>query len=189
MLSLKESFALELYFMKRFSSILVIFILLSPLLKAQIVQPHIEQEEQKASRWRFGGAFGLGGGNDSFSLNISPEIGYMVTEKMESGISIGYLFNKFGDSKHNIFSAGMYTNYRVISELLLRVHFETLMGNNKYNGSSRNFREEALWIGAGYQTSGRVSFSTGLMYNVLHKKDKSVFSSPLRPFGGISISF
>ena len=68
-------------------------------------------------------------------------------------------------------------------------------GNQKYESSrllenltyERDLDESALWLGAGYQSSGQVRFQAGVMYNVLYKENESIFSSGLQPFMGVSI--
>lgn len=175
--------------MKKQIVLLFLFSMMSFLLKAQVFEPETVHSEEEPSRWRVGGDIGIGGGNDSFSVNILPQIGYAIRENIESGISLGYTHYSFDKSAYNLLSAGMYLNYTVLPELILRGHFETMHGNYKNDKKTSYFREEALWLGVGYQTIGRVRFVTGLMFNVLYNKDKSVYSSPLRPFGGISISF
>ena len=47
-----------------------------------------------------------------------------------------------------------------------------------------NFWDSALFVGAGYQITPKIS--VGAKYNLLYKKDKSVYSSPLVPFLNIS---
>lgn len=178
--------------MKKILSILFFTVLFCHLTLAQSVETApfpSSKEQQKISRWRFGGGIGGGANNNSFELNISPQLGYAITENLESGISLGYMYSKYDGNKTNLFSVGMYTDYSIISELLLRIHFESFIGKQKYNGDSKHFQERALWIGGGYQTRGRVSFVAGIMCNVLYKEGNSIFASAFRPFGGASISF
>lgn len=140
---------------------------------------------------RVGGDLGLNFGNNSyFGLNISPSVGYMLMDNLETGVTIGYQYTKNNFYKSNVFSAGSYANYFIMPELFGRVHYEYFNGNQtvKQTNYKINFDESALWIGGGYQTSGPVRFQAGLMYNVLYNKDKSIFNSALRPFAGASIS-
>lgn len=146
---------------------------------------------QKAagSHWHFGGNVGISVGNHNTGIYVAPSVAYMVNPQLEIGSTIAYQHNKYENHKSNIFSGGVFTNYHIIPELFARVHYEYYTGNRKNRDISDNFTENALWIGAGYQSFGRVRFQTGIMYNVLYDKDKSVFSNPWRPFAGVSIAF
>ncbi len=70
----------------------------------------------------------------------------------------------------------------------------TTQGNksitNAYNYNyETNLDESALWLGAGYQSSGPVRFQAGVMYNVLYKENESIFLSGFQPFMGVSYRF
>lgn len=142
-------------------------------------------------KWRVGGGVGLGFGNNGyFGFNVSPFVGYAVAPKLEVGATAGYQYSKNDWVKTNLFSAGPYANFYIIDQLFARGHYEYYTGNQKVESSDQKFSfdESALWLGGGYQSTGKVRFQTGLMYNVLYKEDESIFSSPLRPFGGIAVS-
>lgn len=146
-------------------------------------------KELNTSRWRFGGGLGLSVGNNSTGIYISPSLGYMITSDLETGATLAYSYNKYRNYKYNVFSGGIFGNYHIIPELFTRVHYEYYVGDRKYNNLSDTFNENALWIGAGYQNYGRVRFQAGIMYNTLYDEENSLFSSPWRPFAGISMSF
>lgn len=148
------------------------------------------------SNWRVGGGIGMGfGSNDAFNLNISPFVGYAFSPQVEGGITTGYQYSKYRSSKMNLFNIGPYMHVYPIQEIFLRAHYEYYTGNVKhkntfgdYNNSS-SFDEDALWVGGGYRSVGRVQFYAGVMYNVLYKENQSdLFSSGLRPIVGVSIS-
>lgn len=139
--------------------------------------------------WRFGGDFGFSLGSHDKTLHIAPSCGYMVTKNWEIGGSLGYTYNKYDDYKFNVFTSGIFSNYQIIPEAFLRINYEFHTGNQKINNFSDSFTENSLWVGGGYQNSGRVRFQTGLMYNLLYDKNNSIYNSPWQPFAGVSISF
>lgn len=149
---------------------------------------------ENSNKWRFGGGIGLGFGNNSyFGFNISPFLGYEIIPSLEVGATVGYQYSKWADTKQNLFSGGPYMNYYPIQSLFLRTHYEYFSGKNYYDNfdggeTAFNYDEHALWLGGGYRSPGKVQFFTGLMYNVLYKKESSIFSSGLRPLVGISIN-
>lgn len=142
------------------------------------------------SKWRVGGGLGISSGSNSyFGLNISPTVGYLISNNLEAGLSAGYQYGSSSLSSYNLLSAGPYVNVYLIERFFGRAHYEYFTGNFKAKISQYNkkINENAMWLGAGYQSSGPVRFQVGIMYNVLHN-DKSIFNSPIRPIGGISIS-
>lgn len=142
------------------------------------------------SKWQVGGGFGISTGNNSyFGLNISPTVGYIISNNLEVGMSAGYQYGSNSFSSHNLFSAGPYINAYLVERIFGKAHYEYFTGNYKAkNGQfNRKINENAMWLGAGYQSSGPVRFQVGIMYNVLHNNE-SIFSSAIRPIGGISVS-
>ena len=156
----------------------------------------VSQNQSIENNWRFGGGLGLSFGNNSyFSFNISPSIGYMVANNFEVGGIAGYQYGKDDYYKQNLFNVGPYINFYPIENIFLRANYMYYTGKQKYENSSPFYNsvseididESALWLGAGYQSSGPVRFQAGVMYNVLYKENESIFSSGLQPFMGVSI--
>lgn len=164
---------------------ILLFLSISSLAISQITT------QTNANKWRLGGGIGLGmGNNDSFNFNISPFVGYEISPYIEGGISTGYQYSKWRNTKMNLFNIGPYLNAYPFQGLFLRTHYEFFTGNVKFNDNySESFDENALWLGGGYRSTGKVQFYTGLMYNVLYKENESrIFSNGLRPIVGISIA-
>lgn len=148
---------------------------------------------QDDSRWRLGGGLGFGFGNSNYtSISIQPFVSYQFSKIINGGLSAGYQYAKWDNSKQNLFNFGPFINIHPIENVFMRVHFEQYFGNQKVKfgmgqSATYNYDESALWLGAGYRTSGKVSFFTGLMYNVLYKEDDSLFSNGFRPIVGVSV--
>lgn len=147
-----------------------------------------EQLPSTQKKWRIGLSGGLGFGNNNyFSGAIAPTIGYDLGSGLEAGITAGYQYsgNKF--YSYNLFSGGPYAMYSVIPELFIRANYEYYTGTEKFKstGIKAHIDESALWLGIGYQSHGPVALRAGVMYNVLHKENNSIFSSALRPFAGV----
>lgn len=144
----------------------------------------------KQNNWRVGGGVAMNfGDHGAFALNVSPFIGYELSPNLEGGVTTGYQYSKYRDQKQNLFSVGPYLNFYLIQSLFLRTQFEYFTGSVKIKNSSysTSFDESALWIGGGYRTGGRVQMYAGIMYNVLYKENKSLFSEAYQPIVGISI--
>ncbi len=157
-----------------------------------------EQNKNQSTfnNWRIGGGLGIGFGNNGyFNLQISPSVGYMVSNNLELGGIAGYSYAKNDWYKQNIFNIGPYINYFPIENLFLRANYMYYTGKQKYDNNlpfynsvdEFNLDESALWLGGGYQSSGNVRFQAGILYNVLYKEDESIFSSGFQPFVGVAI--
>lgn len=142
------------------------------------------------NKWRIGGYAGLNFGSDYFGVGIAPSVGYAVSGTVETGITAGYQYSKqdylHDEIKQNLFSFGPYVNYYPIRSLFLRAHYEYYLGNQKFDSQTYDFNENALWLGGGYRTPGRVQLFVGAMYNVLYQEGDSLFSSGFRPIIGVS---
>lgn len=151
------------------------------------------QNQPLNNNWRFGGGLGLSFGNNGyFGFNVSPSVGYMIANNLELGATAGYQYAKDDYAKLNLFNAGPYVNFFPVENLFLRANYMYYTGKQKYNerynyNYETNLDESALWLGAGYQSSGPVRFQAGVMYNVLYKENESIFYSRFQPFMGVSI--
>ncbi|MDO5511008.1 MAG: hypothetical protein Q4F57_09950 [Weeksellaceae bacterium] len=143
-------------------------------------------------KWRTGGGVNLGfAGNNGWFFSINPFVGYMVHPRVELGVTAGYMFSNSNWMRTNMFSVGPYTNLFVTRNIFARGHYEHLSGSITYKQTdtqARDFSENALWLGAGYQSTGRVRMQIGMQYNVLHDGQNSIFGSPWRQFGGVALS-
>ncbi|MFV0185115.1 hypothetical protein OBK25_10355 [Empedobacter falsenii] len=157
------------------------------------IYAQINQNQPFNNNWRFGGGLGLSFGNNGyFGFNVSPSVGYMIANNLELGATAGYQYAKDDYAKLNLFNAGPYINFFPVENLFLRANYMYYTGKQKYNerynyNYETNLDESALWLGAGYQSSGPVRFQAGVMYNVLYKENESIFSSGFQPFMGVSI--
>ncbi|MDD3772824.1 MAG: hypothetical protein RBT46_03850 [Weeksellaceae bacterium] len=153
-----------------------------------------QTKEFSSNNWRTGGGIGLNlglGDEQYFGFNISPFLGYAFTPYMEAGITAGYQHSKWKNVKQNLFSGGPYVHFYPVETLFLRVHYEYFTGNSKVSFpsiSSSHFSEDALWLGAGYRTTGTVQFYSGILYNVLYKENSRLFLNGFLPFAGIGFS-
>lgn len=153
-----------------------------------------QSTDSAPSKWRIGGGVGLNLGlnNDSyFGFNIAPFVGYSIHPSLEAGMTTGYQYSKWKNAKQNLFSFGPYLHFYPNQNLFLRAHYEYFTGNSKINfptNSSFHFSEDALWLGGGYRSTGKVQLYTGVLYNVLYKEDSSMFSNAFMPFVGVGIA-
>ncbi|TYP99366.1 hypothetical protein C7447_102688 [Tenacibaculum adriaticum] len=138
-------------------------------------------QEKQSDFWenvRFGGGIGLGFGNNNTTIAVSPTAVYDFNEQFSLGVSLGYIYNKRGDYKSNVFSGSLLSLYRPYTNIEFSGEFEQLFVNQKFAIATDNYNYPALYLGAAYRTRN-VSF--GLRYDVLYNENKSIYTSAVSP--------
>jgi long-subunit fatty acid transport protein len=135
------------------------------------------------SNVRFGGAFGIGFGNDVVTIAAAPSAIYQFNEQFALGTSISYTYAKFGDSRFTAYGPGVLTYYNPIRSLQFSSEFEQLRVHRSFGSNFPDLTEDywlpVLFLGVGY-SSGPVTF--GIRYDVLFDDGKSIYADPWMPF-------
>lgn len=145
------------------------------------------------SKWTFGGSAGLGGsfgsGGGGTSIYLSPRIGYKLTEDLETGLASNFTWSNSDYYSATTIGVGPFVNYYISRSFFLSGMFQEYFFNqkNKYDQSKYSGNEAALYLGGGYmqRIGDRAYMQIGGMYNVLYKKDQSVFGSGFIPSVGV----
>lgn len=118
----------------------------------------------------FGGGLGLQFGTLTL-IDISPVIGYRVTEKFETGIGLTYKYYKYKDYfidyysgtrydlKSNILGGSVFLRYHILDNVFAHTEFESLRYNyTSYYSSGTGLLSEpataiinSLFVGGGYR--------------------------------------
>lgn len=144
------------------------------------------------NRWTFGGGLGVGFGSDSyFNLQVSPRVGYRITDQLEGGIIGNVSWQKDNYYTSTMFGVGPFANYYFARTFFVGANLQQYFINSKekFTGYKFNTDETALYLGGGYmQSLGNNAFvQIGLMYNVLWKENRSIFSSGFVPSVGFVV--
>ena len=145
------------------------------------------------SRWTIGGGANVGfsGGSygSGFSLGIKPRVGYMVTDQLETGVAAGINWTNNSYYSTTMLGVGPFANYYVSQNFFLNAMYQHYFLNqkDKYYGYNYSADEPALYLGGGYlqRVGGSTFIQIGAMYNVLYKRDTSVFGGGFIPNIGI----
>lgn len=126
------------------------------------------------------GSFGSGSGFSSGFFQFSPMIGYRITDKFvpSAGPSYNFIASN-GYSLHQL-GASARARYYPFNSLFVTGQYQYLraLGNSLLSDSYRNVNR--FPIGAGYhQRIGSGGAYIELLYDILYKKDKSLYGSPL----------
>lgn len=141
-------------------------------------------------KWNFGGDIGLGVNSNSTDVYVAPRVGYALTENLEVALNVNYTFRKANNYKMNIFGVGPELSYYfqgLFANVSYRYHTSSV--KNDYTDRYVTHNENALLVGGGYQyfIGGNTYVRAGVQYNLLYKKDRSIFSSAFMPYFGISV--
>lgn len=144
------------------------------------------------SKWTFGGSAGLGGsfgGNGGTSIYLSPRVGYKLAENFETGLAGNFTWTNSKYYSSNMIGVGPFMNYYIARNFYLSGMFQQYFFNqkDKYSHLKYSGDESALYVGGGYmQRIGNGAYmQIGGMYNVLYKKDESVFDGGFVPSVGV----
>jgi hypothetical protein len=156
------------------------------------------QKIRFTDRLFFGGGLGLQFGTVTL-IDISPVIGYRVTEKLETGIGLTYKYYKFndyyylgGDLKSNIIGGSIFARYHILENLFAHIEYESLRYRyDEYYGSGssitysqRTAVYNSIFVGGGYRqriSSGSYFFIMAL-WN-LNDGAYSPYSNPVLRMG------
>lgn len=146
----------------------------------------------QSHRWTFGGGLGVGfGSNSYFNLQVSPRVGYKITDQLEGGLIGNVSWQKDDYYNSTMFGVGPFVNYYFARLFFLSANLQQYFINSKakYTDQKFNTDETALYLGGGYmQSIGNNAFvQFGLMYNVLWKENESVFSTGFIPSVGFVV--
>ena len=174
--------------------LLLAYLLLSFVSLAQesgnILLPQNQKRNNPFENFTFGGNIGASFGNDLWGISLSPRIGYKLTDDLELAFLVNYNYQKGKYTQYNFLGLGPSLNYYFMRSAYLQTSYQHYFINQKFNGDESYHKEEdALYIGGGYMQSlgGSTYMRIGFTYNVLYKKDKSIFSSGFSPSIGIVI--
>lgn len=145
------------------------------------------------SKWTFGGSAGIGGsfgsGGGGTSIYLSPRVGYKLTENLEGGLATNFTWSNSNYYSATTIGVGPYLNYYFARNFYVSGMFQEYFFNqkNKYDNQKYSGEEAALYLGGGYmQKIGSSAFiQIGGMYNVLYKKESSVFGGGFIPTLGV----
>ena len=186
----KKRLTFEYKYYKMKKCILLSFLTFSFIINAQIGTSTPLGGEN--SKWTFGGSAGLGGsfgGGGGTSVYLSPRVGYKVTENLETGLAGSFTWASSKYYSSTTTGVGPFLNYYIARNFYISGLFQEYFFNqkNKYDNVKYSGNEAALYLGGGYmqRIGDRAYMQIGGMYNVLYRKDKSVFGGGFVPSVGV----
>ena len=159
------------------------------------VDPNYKAEKAKApkskqpmsNRMYFGGTFGLSFGSNSSSVLLEPMVGFRMTEKLSTGVGIGY---EYGQGENYYKKSYSYSNYLgrvfsryvIIPKIYAHVEYMVKSYDKKFKFESQNQLLENtsrttvpfLFVGGGFRSpAGRGFLVVQVLFNVLQNNANS----------------
>jgi len=158
-------------------------------------------DETEGSDWKdrvyFGGNLGLQFGTIT-NVEVSPLVGYRVTDKFSAGLGVTYIYYKIEYSngqefETDIYGGRIFARRNLTEQIFLYGEFESL-NLEFFNTSDLTVTREwvpGLFLGGGYfMPLGRnAGFSAMALYNVIYDDLKSPYNSPLIIRVGFTVGF
>lgn len=192
--------------MKTYALLACIAIMISLNGYSQSFEEPTVNTQKFSERLVYGGNFGLAFGSQTL-IDISPTIGYRLTDQFTIGTGISYKYSQIKnytldmnsgtwyDYSSNIIGGSIWGRYHIIQNLFLHAEIEQLQINYNYTSVdeptpqkiNNNIGVTSVLVGGGYRQpiGNRVYFNIMLLYN-LNETDFSPYKNPIIR-AGISI--
>jgi len=139
-----------------------------------------------------GGNVGLSFENNFLYLNLSPNLGYQITEKLTLGTGVSYIYSSFnGVSFHN-YGANFFSRYKIFDQIFAMAQYELLNYDSGLESGRENYSTLLLGGGLAQPIGGNAYLVVSALYNVLYDTNSlnnGPYNSPLIVSGGISLGF
>lgn len=127
----------------------------------------------------FGGNFGLQVGAVTY-INLSPIVGYKVTDRYRVGVGINYIYTNYFGQKYHLVGGRIFQQFFVWKGIFLHAEYEFMNYPTGYPVPYRRNIANAFNVGAGYQQNfGRRAFTNVMiLYNVIHDRNNTIYNTP-----------
>lgn len=182
---------------KKIITFLILFVSICSLsLNAQDRRNRNPEKQEKRlfddyrNRIFFGGNIGAQFGTYTF-FEISPLVGYRITDHFSAGIGITYNYLKIrlgkADYKTDIYGGRVFARYFVWENLFLHGEYEVL--NGQWDYYKERFNIESILAGGGYRQmiSDRAAMTLLVLWN-FNQNNYSPYSNPIIR-GGFTFGF
>ncbi|MDZ4822522.1 MAG: hypothetical protein SH856_03590 [Flavobacteriales bacterium] len=172
--------------------IIIILLFTSSLLHAQYVEE--EKEEKKESfgqRLVFGGGLGANFSTNYTVLEISPIVGYKLTDRFIPGIGVSYTYLSYYGQSFSIYGYSTWARYLIAENFFAHTEFQqnNFPVFNDFDREAGRAWIPAWLVGGGYHTGreSAVGFSIMILWDLIDDI-RSPYQNPIIR-GGVMIGF
>jgi len=187
---------------KKYGFLLLTCLLISFTAFGQEEEEQSDRDYQILEKLVFGGNVG-GGYANGWNINISPTVGYRVTNTTIAGLGVSYIYSDFNNpffanrSTFNVTGGRLFVQQLLFQNLYAQAEYEYLDYSLKIRSSDGRVISESsgqapgLLLGGGYTTSFGygLGFNMEILYNVLYQVGVSPYPSPFIIRGGLMYGF
>ncbi|MEQ9287303.1 MAG: hypothetical protein RIG77_10370 [Cyclobacteriaceae bacterium] len=152
-------------------------------------QNDIDERSDWQERIFMGGNMGLQVGNQTY-VNLSPTMGYRITNALSAGVGVSYIYTKaFGQSRTH-YGGNVFGRANIADPFFAMVQYEYLSVDVGVEG--RRLGLKSFLVGGGIQQplGGNAVASFTVMYNLSYVEgEPSAYNSPIVIGGGITLGF
>lgn len=137
-----------------------------------------------------GGNIGLSFGTNYSYLNLSPNIGYQVTEKISVGTGISYIYTNNNGVDFHDYGGNVFTRYKILDQFFAMAQYEILNYDYGFERGRDNYSTVLLGGGITQSVGKNANIVVTALYNLLYDSnsaDNGPYNSPLVVSGGISL--
>ncbi|HET6245711.1 MAG: hypothetical protein H0V01_04175 [Bacteroidetes bacterium] len=145
------------------------------------------KEQSFKERLFFGGNFGLQFGNETV-IDLSPLVGYRLTDKLSAGAGITYMYYRLRvpsvDFSTNIYGGRLFGRYFFLDNLFGHVEYEILNLEVFDIGNVRRVEVTNILVGGGYRQhlGGRTFINILALWNI-NQSEYSPYRNPIIRMG------
>ena len=139
----------------------------------------------KGNRFFTGGNLGLQFGSTT-AIDVSPLLGYRVTNDFSVGVGATYMYfhykNSFYDYTNDVYGGSVFARYNILENIFLHSEFESLSVKAYYSYTEYIRKQvNALYMGGGLRQmiGDYSSLNLMILYDVMHDNQYSPYSEPL----------
>ena len=151
-----------------------------------------QYSEKFSDRLFFGGSFGLQFGSYTY-IDVSPLVGYRITDRLSAGLGVTYIYYKVKDAVYNIYystnvyGGSIFSRFLVTNELFLHAELEMLSLEvyDIYQGDVGRQTVPSLLLGGGYRMPMGSSSSVSILvlFEVLEDPWSPYHTNPVVSIG------
>lgn len=148
--------------------------------------PKEEKKKDKTPFWSWdkvygGGGIGFWSSNRVTYFNLSPQLGYRITDRYSAGLGVTYIYvndrNYSPSYTLNIYGGSVFNRFLITDFLFAHAEYEVINGPWDFYGN-RRFNLYNVWAGGGLrQAVGNSSMNIYALWN-LNENDYSIYYFP-----------
>jgi hypothetical protein len=151
-------------------------------------QNDIDERSDWQERIFFGGNLGLQFGGQTY-VNLSPTMGYRLTNAVSVGVGVSYIYQKVFNISRTHYGVNTFARVNITDQFFGMAQYERLSVDVGVEG--RRVGLSSMLVGGGIQQplGGNAVASFTVLYNLSYKEGNSLYNSPLVIGGGITLGF